>query len=207
MPVAAVMLLWKADSIRPVLQILPAELLPLMAIGGICLIATMNNMTAPSISLEGKNLWILQSSPISARQILMAKLQMHWILTGIPAIPLIAAALWLLRPNLAEALLIPMAVCLFILWMAAMGLALNLKMPNLHWSNEMIPVKQSAPVMITLLGGWAIILLLAGLYALLYNSISALVYILCLCVLLAVGCVLLMRWLMTRGARIFESLQ
>ena len=207
MPAAAIMLLWKADSIRPVLQILPTELLPLMAIGGICLIVAMNDMTAPSISLEGKNLWILQSSPISAKQILMAKLQMHWILTGIPAIPLIAAAQWLLQPDLAAALLIPMAVCLFILWMAAMGLALNLKMPNLHWSNEIIPIKQSAPVMITLLGGWVSILLLAGLYALLYQWISALGYMLCLCVLLAAGCVLLMRWLITRGARIFETLQ
>lgn len=39
-----------------------------------CFLAVLANRTAPSISLEGKNLWILKSSPVDAGTILWAKL-------------------------------------------------------------------------------------------------------------------------------------
>ena len=50
----------------------------------LCALASMNDMSAPSVSLEGKNLWLIQSLPITPWQVLRAKLLLHAGLTGIP---------------------------------------------------------------------------------------------------------------------------
>ena len=90
--------------------------------------------------------------------------------------------------------------------MAALGLIINLKMPNLNWTSEIVPIKQSLGVLLALFGGWAIVGAFAVLYILLNNIFSPLAYLALVCVLLlAAGCILL-RWLFTKGARIFGSL-
>ena len=165
MPVLAAVIVWKAEQIRSFLMMVPSDAAMLAAAGMICLLVSVNDMTAPSVSLEGKNLWIAQSLPVSGRQVLTAKRNMHLLLTLIPAIPLLAAVEWLLRPELSGAVLIPAAVILFVILTAQAGLALNLKMPNLQWSSETIPMKQSAPTVFTMFGSWGILAALAVLYA------------------------------------------
>ena len=59
------------------------------------------------------------------------------------------------------ALLVIVAL-LYTLLSALAALALGLKMPNLTWTNEITPIKQSACVAIALFGGWAYALLLGG---------------------------------------------
>ncbi|MGM9643664.1 MAG: hypothetical protein ACI3X1_01115 [Eubacteriales bacterium] len=207
MPIAAVLLFWQADTLlgiinEPFLQ----KYIPLLAVAAICMIATMNDMTSPSVSLEGKNIWLVQSFPILSRQVLAAKIKMHVLLTVIPAIPLIIAVEWLIKPELHFAIFIPIAVVLFIVLMASFGLFMNLKMPNLNWTNEIVPIKQSLSVMISLFGGWVIIMALAGLYALLSSVLSPFVYLLLACALLLALCAVLIRWIFTRGADIFATL-
>ncbi len=207
MPVSAVMLIWKANTVRAFLAAdYIQNYVPLIVVGGICMLTTMNDMTAPSVSLEGKNLWIAQSFPVSGRQVLAAKLWLQLILTWIPAIPLLVAAEWILKLELIYAVLIPVITVLFVLLMALLGLVLNLKMPNLHWSSEMIPIKQSAPVMFVLFGGWVILVALAGAYALLKNDVSVAGFLVSVCALLLFAGSLLLWWLMTKGAKIFERL-
>ena len=207
MPVAAVMLFWKSGTIREFLA-LPflQNFLPLLAVGGICMIATMNDMTAPSVSLEGKSLWLVQSFPIDSRQVLGAKLKLHLLLTVIPAIPLIAAVEWLIKPDLIFGVLIPIAVVLFVLLMGTLGLCVNLKMPNLNWTSEIVPIKQSIGVMITMFGGWAIIVAFAVAYFLTDSVFSPLGYLALVCGILLVAGVILLRWLLTKGSKIFGSL-
>lgn len=182
------------------------EILYLLGTCALCLFTSMNIITAPSVSLEGKNLWIVQSFPVTGASVLTAKLKLHLLLTLIPAALLTAAAEWVLRPTAAFAVMIPIAVALFILFSAQMGLVLNLKLPNLHWTNEVVPIKQGMSVMLSLFGGWAFLCLLAIAYWLLSKWVSASVFLLSIILLLLLGSLLLQRWLNTRGARIFESL-
>lgn len=207
MPIAAVLLVWKADQFREILiQPMIQPYIPLLAVAWVCMLATMNDMTAPSVSLEGKNLWLLQSFPVSGKQVLKAKLTLHLLLTLIPAALLIVAVEWLVKPTLFYAVIIPVAAALFIVLMGIVGLTVNLKMPNLNWTSEIVPIKQSAGVMIALFGGWVILAALGGVYFLLKDVLTVAVFLLLACVLLAVCCWLLLRWLMTKGARIFETL-
>lgn len=207
MPIAAAALVWKAESVQTFLAAAFAQkYTPLLAAGAVCMMATMNDITAPSVSLEGKNLWLVQAFPISGRQVLRAKLNLHLILTLIPAIPLVAAVEWVMKPDPIYVILIPVVVVLFVLLMAVLGLVINLKMPNLNWTSEIIPIKQSMGVMLALFGGWAIVAALAGLYVLLENVFSMAAYFVLVCGLLLICCCMLLRWLWTKGAGIFSAL-
>lgn len=208
MPVSAAVLIWKADLVRSFLSI-PAigNYIPLLAAAMICLLTTMNDMAAPSVSLEGKNLWIVQSLPVSGKQVLMAKLELHLFLTCLPAIPLVCVVEWLIKPNLLNGIMLPVVAASFVVLMAEIELAVNLKIPNLHWRSEITPTKQSAPVAVALFGGWLIVAAVAGCYYLLHPCIGAGTFLLCAAVLFIVADSVLLRWLMGKGAKIFEQLQ
>ena len=80
---AAIVLVIKRDMVLDVLAQMPelASSLPVflaLAIGGML---GMTLFTPSSVSLEGKNLWILQSMPVSGAQVLRAKLRMADLLT------------------------------------------------------------------------------------------------------------------------------
>lgn len=207
MPVASILLIWKAGVAQEFLSVpFIQKYVPLLALGAICLIATMNDMTAPSVSLEGKNLWLLQSFPVSGKQVLTAKIKLHMILTVIPAIPLIAVVEWLIKPDLIFAVLIPINAVLFILLMAVLGLAVNLKMPNLNWTSEIVPIKQSMSVMIALFGGWAVVMAFTVLYIVLDNIFTPMTYLFLVFGILLVSSLVLLYWIFTKGVKIFGKL-
>lgn len=208
MPIAAAVLVWKGENFfAPMIAILPEGIHPLFAAGALCLLAGMNDITAPSVSLEGKNLWLAQSLPVSGSQVLTAKLKLHLLLTLLPAVPLVIAVEWVIKPDLLFAFLIPIILVLFVLLTASFGLAMNLKFPNLNWSSEIIPIKQSAGVLLSLLGGWALIVVLAVLYFLLDSFLSIAVYLMLTGICFLIADSILLRWLLTKGASIFEHLQ
>lgn len=209
MIMAAVALLIKGAAVTEFInQILPdvKDMISLVAIAAICLVCATNNFTAPSVSLEGKNIWLLQSMPVLSKQVLTAKMNMQLILTLIPAAILIAATEFVLAPSIAFAVIIPVFVAIFIVFMAEVGLIINLKMPNLDWTNETVPVKQSGSVVISLFGGWALITVLAVVYWLLASFLTPIVYALIIMAAMLAAAVLMYKWICTKGARIFDTL-
>lgn len=115
-------------------------------------IAAMLSLSCPaasSISLEGKNIWILQSSPVSVKTILNSKLAVNLTLHAFgyfPAVFVIMARLSMNPFQILSTLLIPIAHSVFT---AVLGGVLNKKYPNYAWENEMLVVKQSFPVIVS----------------------------------------------------------
>lgn len=113
------------------------------------LISAMLSLSCPSafsISLEGKHIWIVQSSPISTKKILNSKLAVNLTLHAVAYCLAIIAMMTRIQMNTLQTvstLLIPIAYSLF---SVILGLFLNKKHPNFTWDNEMIIVKQSLPV-------------------------------------------------------------
>ena len=209
MLIAAVALLWKGRVLAEVLPIIyegAEEIIPLILAAALGMIVSMNDMSAPSVSLEGKNIWILQSFPVSPWQVLKAKLRMHLMLTLPPAVVMTVCAFIVLKPTVGEMVFIFLLLVLFTLTMAQLGLFLNLKTPNLKWTNEIVPIKQSFSVTVTLFGGWGIIIVCGGLYFLLGKYVGTLGFMALICLFLAVASVILRWWIKTKGARIFAAL-
>lgn len=205
--IAAVMVIVKSSTISEVAsQINNSGFVALLIVAAICTVATMNDITAPSVSLEGKSIWLTQMMPVSGWQILKAKLHMHLILTLIPMAILTLCVEIVLKPSPVFALLIPLTVGLFIVLMSMIGLFCNLKLPNLNWSSEITPIKQSASVTITLFGGWVVIIVLAVIWYWLRNIVSPLIYMLITDGAIVILNLMLYNWLKTKGSTVFENL-
>ena len=140
-----------------------------VVVTAICMVASMNDMVVPSVSLEGKSIWIAQSLPVPPWDALRAKLMVQILVTGIPVLFCDICMCIVLQAGFWELLLGVVVSVLFVLFMALFGLMLGLKMPNLTWTNELAPIKQSISVMIEMFGGWGFSLgILAGDWRCLY---------------------------------------
>lgn len=209
MIVAGVLLVVKGEFAVELLNGLFGEakgIISLLAAAMICMMTTMNDITAPSVSLEGKTIWLVQVLPVSAWQVLKAKLKLHLLLTLIPAAVLVTCVEIVILPTLGYAILIPVVTVLFVVFMAAVGLVVNLKFPNLNWTNETAPVKQGLGVMIALFGGWIIVIALGLLYYVLMDLVGPMQFFVFAAILLLAGCAVALTWLKKKGAEIFARL-
>ena len=208
LPVAGVALLIKGGELLPLLQMAFGDrggCVEVLLCTGVCTVAAMNDMATPSVSLEGKNLWLAQSLPLTPWQVLRAKLKVQLALTAIPAlVPLVCMAFVLpLTPALP---LIFVTALSYIAFSACLGLTLGVMRANLTWTNELAPIKQSLAVTIAMFGGWAYALLLAGLYLLLGWRIGAAVYLALVSAATIAAALALLKWLKTKGAQRLAAL-
>lgn len=99
--------------------------------------------TMASISLEGKNVWLLQSLPIDMKNITSSKLLVNLTIT-IPS-AIIASTMFIvkMKPDVASGLIVYIVPIIFSLFSAVFGLWLNLKVHNYSWESETQVVKQS----------------------------------------------------------------
>lgn len=174
--------------------------------GCICLVCAMNDMAAASVSLEGKNLWIVQSLPVSPRQVLMAKAGVQLLVTGVPTAFACICVLIAFRPSILSGVFVLMIPLLYVALLTFFDLFLNLRFPNLTWTSEIGPIKQSLPVTLGIFGGWGYVLLLFGGGYLMRNLLTVEVYLALVCVVTAGLAAVLYRWIGTKGARIFAGL-
>ena len=212
MLVAAVALLIKADVVYNFLtefaQSIPgvAALLPVALLAAVCLFAAAAPLSAVSVSMEGKSLWILQSLPITPWEMLRAKEQMAVRLTLCPAAVFIFAGSLTLKLQLLRILLLCVCTVLLIFLQTDFGLYLNLKSPNLLWSNAASLTKQSMPVMVSLFGGIGFALLLCLIGFLLGKLLPIEAVLAALGVLIFALRMLLLRWLKTKGSAVLAAL-
>ncbi len=215
--IAAVALVIKADAVRDLLALL--ERFPGLALSELDLalilalltsfFCSMNTITAPSVSLEGKNLWILRSSPVPSNAILAAKLKLHELLCVLPTLCLSIAAGIVLRPGAAGWLLLLLVPQMFVLLVGVFGLMMNLCFPKLEWINEAVPIKQSASVVLTMLLTMAYsLLVIIGFVVLVLvkEVLPATTFLLIALGVAAVWLILSALWLIKKGPRKFERL-
>lgn len=203
-----VVLLWKGDTIQALLATLPvapetgAVILSLAA----CMVAEMNDMAAPSVSLEGRSLWLVQSLPVTPWQVLRAKLWVQLLLTVLPAL-FSAVCICLIVPgSLLQHLMVLVAVLLNVVLLALFDLWIGLRLPNLTWTNEITPIKQGVGVLLALFGGMLYGLLPLVGYFLLGNALGAVGYLGTYAVLTLLLAAVLYLWLRKRGCARFAAL-
>lgn len=183
-----------------------AALLPLLSVCAVMFTAGMNVICAPSISLEGKSISLMQSLPVAPREVLHAKKNLQVALNLVPTL-LCTAALGITLQFSAVEMGLSLVLAAVFLWFSAdYGLMLGLWKPNLTWTSEVVPIKQGSAVVLAFFGAWVLALVL-GLGGWLTRKVIALPLYLALCAaLLGAGALLMRRWLNTRGAAIFAQL-
>jgi|GEM_PF-1240904 len=180
----------------------------LMVVVFICGILMTVTVSSSSISLEGKNIWLLRSLPVSSGAVLRAKagLQM-WITIPFVAVAAVTAAL-VLGADLATAAVMLALPLLFAALTAMLGVIINLRHPRFDWINEVQVIKQSWAVGLTMIIDLALVLAIALPYFLWLadRGWTPTAYMALWSAVLALGALGAYRWLMTRGARAFERL-
>ncbi len=206
---AGILLLVKGTDILEQIENMMPEypaLVPVLLCALICMLASMNDMATPSVSLEGRSLWILQSLPVTARQVLFAKLKMQLILTAIPVLFASVCAQIVLRLPVPEAIVFLAVPLLYTVFSALYDLMLGLVMPNLTWTNETVLIKQSGNIALALFSGWGYELLVAVAFFILGKSVGFVPFMTIVSVPLLAAVVLLYRWICRKGTKIYQEL-
>ena len=208
LPVAGILLLWKGGEVVPLLDAIfgaRGGCAEVLLCTGVCAVASMNDMATPSVSLEGKSLWLAQSLPVTPWQALRAKLKVQLALTVLPAlVPLVCmAAVLPLTPSLALSAVTALA---YIAFSACLGLTLGVTRASFTWTSELMPIKQSLAVTIALFGGWLYAIVFAGLYLWQGWKLGAAAYLAIAAAVTLAMTALLLRWLKTKGAQRFAML-
>lgn len=182
--------------------------LPLIICALLGFMASMMFISAPSVSLEGKNLWILRSMPVSSKRILQAKLRFHILLTT-PVTTVSAAVVAVaLGCGAPETVLCALVSGLFTVLNGMLGMVCGLRWAKLDWLSEAYPCKQGAAAGITMFASMGVPLLLAGLYFLLARfQLTETVFMVLCALILAAASFGLYRVVATWGVRRWESLQ
>ena len=183
------------------------ECTPLLLCALVCLLASMNDMAVPSVSLEGKSLWLIQSLPVTPWQVLRAKLSVQLLLTAIP-VCFCLVCMWFIYPYSGLEILMTVFVSLtYVLFSALLSMFLGLTMANLTWVNEMTPIKQNAGVVFAMLSGFVYAMLLCAGFMLLNGwKLGFAGYMTLVGTVTLIPCALLWCWLKNRGCRRFTSL-
>ena len=209
LPIAGVFLLIKGAEITALLDTaMPA--IPGIGAFAVCVVmmlaATMIDTAAPSVSLEGKSVWIPQTLPVEAKSVLMAKMLMQLLLTGAPMLFTSVCAAIAVEGSVADKITVCVFPLIFTLFASLFGAFAGTKNPILEWTTDIVPIKQGGAVMLALFGGWGFVAVFAALY-LLFGPIIGLTPYLAVWGVMMLACSFLMyRWLNTKGAEIFARL-
>lgn len=211
MLLGTVVVLWKRHMLDFLPVIIPNEpkydgITELTLALVVCFACAMNSITAPSVSLEGRSIWIAQSLPIPAEKALWAKLRLHFLISAPAALLLAGSFAYVLHISGKGLTLMLLTPLLFVLLTGLIGLVCNLKMPNLKWNNEAYAIKQSFSVLAAIL---VAIALLGGMMLairFLLDSLKPLDLLLIFDTIMMALCIILFQWLRTRGAKIYSTL-
>lgn len=167
----------------------------------VCGLACMNDSAAPSISLEGKNIWLLQSLPVDGKTVLRAKAGAQLIIT-LPFVLLDSIVMMVLLPGFTwDRLFIVILPVVFCFFTAVLGLFFGVLWPNLNWTTETTPVKQGMAVMFALFSNMIWVMAVAGLYIWKGKMIGNLAYMTAVTVITLLASVGLYLWLMKYGPK------
>ncbi len=206
---AAVAVPFFSSTIRSYFVFLPQieAHLPLLIGAMVTFLNGMTSFTAPSVSLEGKSLWVMRALPIAGRDVLLGKLKFHVLLAGSASTLAGLSVSITLGCGMAEVVLVTLLSAEIAVFMGMMGLIYNLLFPNFKWLNEAVPCKQGMPVLFSMLTGMGVTVLCGVIRYLLVGYVSSAIFLAGLVVLFAPVIVLLYRVIVGWGGRRFESFE
>lgn len=191
-------------------QAIPKELIysfiPVIIAIASSFVSSMSLVSTPSISLENKNLWILQSLPIKPKIILFAKITNHMIIcTPVSLIAVIVACVSL-KVSVINTILVILTNVVIIAFTGYFGMFLGLKFPKFDWQNENVAVKQGFAIFGSMFGSmiYAMILSVITFLVAIFNSTLALVVMI---VPSAILCTLLHLYFVYKSEKDFEKLK
>lgn len=119
---------------------------------GLAVFVSMTSTTAPSLSLEGKNRWIMCSVPVRARVIYQAKIAVN-LTVILPVLLISAVLLRIVFPlSMVQTLFMFITPVIYAFFISVLGIFLNIKFPKYDWTSEYYAVKGGAVSVLATVG-------------------------------------------------------
>lgn len=182
------------------------DLIPMFLCGILLFLNSTCCLSTPTVSLEGKNIWIPKTMPISPRTILNAKLLFHLVLT-VPVFLSCALVLGIVYKVSTVALILTLLIAsLGACLNGTLGLWAGLRWARLDYISEAHPCKQSAAVLVTTLGMTGLPVVLGFGYWAFHSLLSPTGYMALVALILASGSLGLYRVVNTWGVKRWDTL-
>lgn len=181
---------------------LPIEYLIILLIG---FSISMTYTSAISLSLEGKNLWIIKSLPIKSETIMYSKILFNILLVlpiSIFAILMFGISIQISFMN--QILLIILASSFSLLTSTVNGIV-NLYMPKFNYTNDVEVIKQSAGALLGVFGGFGLMAMNGWLIYLLNDDMSMSLILLLMSVMNITLSILAIMVIQTQSEKIFRT--
>ncbi len=125
------------------------------------LMVCLSNTSSVSFSLEGKNIWIIKTFPLSKELVVKSKILVNLTVT----IPLtIINGIIIGRvfgATLFDSIILVLLPCAFAVFSAIYGIAINLRFVNYSWQSELQVIKQSVSSLLGMFGAMILVLIAA----------------------------------------------
>jgi ABC-2 type transport system permease protein len=200
-------LFYDKDKILQMMNINMGNISPyMMAMVLVAFVTFLSNTTSSSISIEGKNYWIMKSLPINPRKILDSKVLLNLLLV----IPIMFISIVILKFSfvltLLEMLSLFIVSILASLVTAHFGLIVNLKFPKMEAISDTVIVKRSISTMIATFAPMVLMFMIIGIYSELGKNINFNYFVLSTMALLAVLIIVERIVLKTWGIKRFKEI-
>lgn len=212
---ATIVISFKFDSVIPFLtdskgfnlsKDLIMDNLSLLIFALISITAYMTSITNSVISLEGRNINIIKSLPISTKTILMSKIYSSLILTT-PVLLMGDIVLFIkFRINVIDMLLLIVLSILIPLVSHFIGLIVNLKYPKLDAENSTEVVKQSTSSFLSVMIGMILLMISIVIIIRVVGKINSTLVLIMATILYILIDTILYLYLITRGVKDFNRL-
>ena len=156
-----VLMIWNYDQLHNrigQLQMFSPTIPAVTAILVICIMIGINTISASSISVEGKNLWLMRSLPVSEGAFINSKILLHLIITVVPQLMCSAVMAVLVAGTPKQSVLVLLVPFLFALFTSELGMMLNIMFPKLDWVSESNAVRRNTSTRLAVLISWALVL-------------------------------------------------
>lgn len=119
----------------------------------LAVMGAMTSTTAVSVSMEGKQFWLLQTMPLSVKTIINSKILLNMIVALPFYLISVICILVSLRFDMRAGVWFILIPLVYLIFASVVGVTVNLKMPMMNWENETVAVKQSPAVIVSMLIG------------------------------------------------------
>lgn len=179
--------------------------IPLIACVLLSFIKGMTTSSSSSISMEGRQFWIIKTSPIDPKSVLRVKSMLN-VFINLPFILIDFVLLVVLyKVNILYAFISCLSVFFIVCTVSFMGTWLNLCKYLLDWDNPSIVVKSSSTTLFAMLVGFAIDFIFA-ISALVSFAINLFIPLICLFISIVLA-ILSYVLVMTDGRRRYNNIE
>ena len=168
---------------------------------------TLVSTSSSSLSLEGKSFWIIKTSPLQYKPLFISKMFINFIIS----IPFLIAdtVIFIVLMSLPIYMYIAIFLVplLFIIGTTMIGLYFNICYPKFDYDNPQKVVKNSIPVLLTMLLSFAAIIISFIVAIVGYMVFGDIITVVILCVIGVLYCLLSYGLLYTKGVKKYYSLE